>query len=59
MLYFWVTALGIVIDLVNLVDRRHAQDQYYSFSFESFAPILQISDYYHLIIGQMIKFYSR
>ena len=38
---------------------RHAQDQYYSFSFESLAPFLMISAYYHLIIGQMIKFYSR
>ena len=38
---------------------RHAQDQYYGFSFESLALVLLISDYYHLIIGQMIKFYSR
>ena len=38
---------------------KHAQDQYYGFSFENLAPILLISDYYHLIIGQMIKFYFR
>ena len=38
---------------------RHAQDQYCGFSFESLALVLLISDYYHLIIGQMIKFYSR
>ena len=38
---------------------RHAQNRYYGFSFESLAPILLLSDYYHLIIGQMIKFYSR
>ena len=38
---------------------RHAQDQYCGFSFESLAPVLMISDYYHLIIGQMIRFYSR
>ena len=36
---------------------RHAQDQYYGFRFESLAPDLLISDYYHFIIGQMIKFY--
>ena len=36
---------------------RHAQDQYYGFNFENLAPVLLISDYYHLIIGQMIKFY--
>ena len=38
---------------------RHAQDQYYGFSFESLAPDLLISDYYHSIIGQIIKFYYR
>ena len=38
---------------------RHAQDQYCGFSFESLAPSLTISDYYHFIIGQMIKFYYR
>ena len=38
---------------------RHAQNQYYGFSFESLAPNLMISDYYHFIIGQMIKFYYR
>ena len=38
---------------------RHAKNQYYGFSFESLAPVLLISGYYHLIIGQMIKFYSR
>ena len=38
---------------------RHAQDQYCDLSFLRLAPVLQISDYYHLIIGQMIKFYSK
>ena len=38
---------------------KHAQDQYYGFSFESLAPVLLISDYYPLIIAQMIKFYYR
>ena len=38
---------------------KHAQDQYRGFSFESMASVLLISDYYHLIIGQMIKFYYR
>ena len=38
---------------------RHAQDQYYGFSFESLALDLLISDYYHFIISQMIKFYYK
>ena len=38
---------------------RHAQDQYCGFNFESLAPVLLKSDYYHLISGQMIKFYYR
>ena len=38
---------------------RHAHDQYCGFSFESLALVLLISDYYHLIIDQMIKFYYR
>ena len=38
---------------------RHAQDQYCGFNFESLASVLQKSYYYHLNIGQMIKFYSR
>ena len=38
---------------------RHAEDQYCGFSFESLAPGLLKSDYYILIIGQMIKFYYR
>ena len=36
---------------------RHAQYQYSSFRFESLALDLLINDYYHFIIGQMIKFY--
>ena len=32
---------------------RHTQDC--GFSFESLSPVLLISDYYHFIIGQMIK----
>ena len=32
---------------------RHAQDQYYGFSF-SLASDCMISDYYHFIIGQII-----
>ena len=38
---------------------RLAQDQYCGSSFESLAPDLMISDYYHFIIGQLIKFYYR
>ena len=38
---------------------RHAKHQYYGLGFEILAPYLQISDYYHFIIGQMIKFYYR
>ena len=33
---------------------RHAKDQYCGFSFESLALVLQKSDYYHLIIGQIV-----
>ena len=38
---------------------KHAQDQYCGFIFDSLASDLTISDYYHLIMGQMIKFYYR
>ena len=38
---------------------RHAHDQYCGFSFESLAPVVLKSDYYHFIIDQMIKFYYR
>ena len=38
---------------------RHTQDQYYGFSFDISALYLVISDYYHFIIGQMIKFYYK
>ena len=38
---------------------RHAKDQYFGFNFESLEPVLLISDYYHLIIGQLIKFYYK
>ena len=38
---------------------KHAQDQYCGFSFESLSPDLMSSDYYHFIIGQMIKFYYK
>ena len=35
---------------------RHAQDQYYGFSFQSLASDCIIIDYYHFIIGQIIFF---
>ena len=38
---------------------RDAQDQFHGFSFESLAPDLLINDYYHFIIGQMIKIYYK
>ena len=34
----------------------HAQDQYCGFNFGSLTTNFMISDYYHFIIGQMIKF---
>ena len=38
---------------------KHAQDQYCILSFKSLASVLYKSDYYLLIIGQMIIFYSK
>ena len=63
--FTWSTQLTKSITVPKVVTKKynmayicskHAQDQYCILSFESLAPVLQKSDYYHLIIGQMTYF---
>ena len=56
-----ITVPKIVTQKSNMVYicSKNSQDQYYGISFESLALVLLKSDYYHFIIGQIIKFYYK